>query len=128
MVPGYLSQFTVPAAYGTVDNWVKGFTVTAAMVAANGGQPISVPNVGSYDAAGNFTPTLFNVGDYVPGIGTSPRPFRVTSAVNIPTLLYQRINGTNPYADGGFPSGHTNSGYLQSYAVAFLVPQRARKC
>ncbi|TDT89601.1 outer membrane autotransporter protein [Azorhizobium sp. AG788] len=127
VVPGYLSQFTVPAAYGTVDNWVKGFTVTAAMVAANGGQPISVPNVGSYDAAGNFTPTLFNVGDYVPGIGTSPRPFRVTSAVNIPTLLYQRINGTNPYADGGFPSGHTNSGYLQSYAVAFLVPQRGQE-
>ncbi len=124
VVPGYLSNFSVPAVYGTTEKWVKGFTVTQAMIDANGGRPLTAPNVGSYDSAGTFTPTTFGAGEYVPGIGTSPRPYRVTTSVNVPTLLYQRINGTNPYADGGYPSGHTNSGYLQTLGVGFLVPQR----
>ncbi|BAU90982.1 outer membrane autotransporter barrel [Methylorubrum populi] len=124
VVPTDLANFPVPAVYGTTDRWVKGFTVTQAMIDANGGRPLTAPNVGSYDAAGTFTPTTFGVGEYVPGIGTSPRPYRVSTSVNVPTLLFQRINGTNAYADGGYPSGHTNSGYLQSLGVGFLVPQR----
>ncbi len=124
VVPGYLSNFTVPAVYGTTERWVKGFTVTQAMIDANGGRPLTAPNVGSYDSTGAFTPTTFGVGDYVPGIGTSPRPFRVSTGVAVPTLLNPRVNGTNAYADGGFPSGHTNSGYLQALGVGFLVPQR----
>ncbi|VUD72767.1 Extracellular serine protease [Methylobacterium symbioticum] len=124
VVPSYLSNFTVPAVYGTTERWVKGFTVTQAMIDANGGRPLTAPNVGSYDSAGAFTPTTFGVGDYVPGIGTSPRPFRVSTGVAVPTLLNPRVNGTNAYADGGFPSGHTNSGYLQALGVGFLVPQR----
>ncbi|MGY2050642.1 autotransporter-associated beta strand repeat-containing protein, partial [Methylobacterium sp. JK268] len=127
VVPSYLRAFPVPAAYGTVEQWVRGFTVTPAMVAANGGQPITVPNVGSFDAAGTFTPARFTVGDYVPGIGTSPRPYRVATGVAVPDLLRPVINSTNPYADGAFPSGHTNSGYLQALGVAFLVPQRAQE-
>jgi hypothetical protein len=62
VVPTYFSKFPVPAAYGDTVNWVRGFSVTPAMVAANSGKPITVPNVGSYDASGNFTPTTFNVG------------------------------------------------------------------
>jgi membrane-associated phospholipid phosphatase len=124
VVPYYFSDFSVPTAYGNSVNWVRGFTVTQAMVAANGGKPITVPNVGSYDALGNFTPTTFNVGDYVPGIGTAPRPYRLSTEVNVPTLLWQIISGTNPYGDGAFVSGHTNLAYNQALGLAFLVPQQ----
>lgn len=124
VVPTYFSDFSVPAAYGSSVNWVRGFTVTQAMVDANSGKPITVPNVGSYDALGNFTPTTFNVGDYVPGIGTAPRPYRLSTEVNVPTLLWQIINGTNPYGDGAFISGHTNLAYNQALGLAFLVPQQ----
>jgi membrane-associated phospholipid phosphatase len=124
VVPTYFSDFSVPTAYGNSVNWVRGFTVTQAMVAANGGKPITVPNVGSYDALGNFTPTTFNVGDYVPGIGTAPRPYRLSTEVNVPTLLWQIISGTNPYGDGAFVSGHTNLAYNQALGLAFLVPQQ----
>jgi membrane-associated phospholipid phosphatase len=125
VVPTYFSSFSVPAAYGnSTVSWVRGFTATPAMVAANGGKPIAVPNVGSYDASGNFTPTTFNAGDYVPGIGTAPRPYRLSSEVNVPTPLWQIINGTNPYADGAFVSGHTNLAYNQALGLAFLVPQQ----
>jgi membrane-associated phospholipid phosphatase len=124
VIPYYFSDFSVPAAYGNTVNWVRGFTVTQAMVAANSNKPITVPNVGSYDASGNFTPTTFNAGDYVPGIGTAPRPFRLSTDVNVPTLLWQVANGTNPYADGAFVSGHTNLAYNQALGLAFLVPQQ----
>jgi len=125
VVPTYFSHFSVPAGYGYSSvNWVRGFTVTQALVTANSGKPIMVPNVGSYDASGNFTPTTFNVGDYVPGIGTAPRPYRLSTDVNVPTQLWQIINGTNPYADGAFISGHTNLAYNQALGLAFLVPQQ----
>ncbi len=124
VVPTYFSNFAVPAAYSNTVNWVRGFTVTQPMVAANAGKPITVPNVGSYDASGDFTPTTFNVGDYVPGIGTAPRPWRLSSAVNVPTLLWQIANGTNPYSDGAYISGHTNLAYNQALGLAFLVPQQ----
>jgi autotransporter-associated beta strand protein len=127
VVPAYLSNFKVPPPYGNVSEWVKGFTVTADMIAANGGKPITAPNVGTFDSAGNFTPTTFNAGDYLPGIGTAPRPYRVSTDVNVPTLLNQVINSTNPYADGAFPSGHTNSSLLQALGVAFLVPQQGQE-
>jgi membrane-associated phospholipid phosphatase len=124
VVPTYFSSFPVPSAYFNTVNWVRGFTVTPAMVAANSGNPISVPDVGSFDPLGNFTPTLFNAGDYVPGIGTAPRPYRISAKVAVPTLLEQVKNGTNPYADGAFVSGHTNLGYNQVLGLAFLVPQQ----
>jgi membrane-associated phospholipid phosphatase len=124
VIPYYFSKFPVPAAYFTTINWVRGFTVTQAMVAANGGNPVTVPDVGTFDASGNFTPTPFNVGDYVPGIGTAPRPFRLSTDVNVPTLLWQITDGTNPYGDGAFVSGHTNLGYNQALGLAFLVPQQ----
>jgi membrane-associated phospholipid phosphatase len=124
VVPTYFSDFAVPAAYFNTVNWVRGFAVTPAMVAANGGKPVTVPNVGSYDASGNFTPTTFNAGDYVPGIGTAPRPYRLSTEVNVPTPLWQIINGTNPYGDGAFVSGHTNLAYNQALGLAFMVPQQ----
>jgi membrane-associated phospholipid phosphatase len=124
VVPTYFSHFPVPPAYFNTVNWVRGFTVTPAMVAANGGQPISVPDVGSFDPSGNFTPTLFNVGNYVSGIGSAPRPYRISAKVAVPTLLEQVKNGTDPYSDGAFVSGHTNLGYNQVLGLAFLVPQQ----
>ncbi|MCJ2009140.1 autotransporter domain-containing protein [Methylobacterium sp. J-092] len=124
VVPAYLSSFPVPVVYGTTAAWVRGFTVTRAMIDANGGRPLTAPNVGSFDAPGTFTPATFGVGDYVPGVGTAPRSYRVSTSVSVPTLLQPIINGTNPYADGAFPSGHTNSGTLQALGVGFLVPQQ----
>ncbi|QPF89200.1 phosphatase PAP2 family protein [Bradyrhizobium commune] len=124
VVPTYFSSFSVPIAYYNTLNWVRGYTATAALVAANGGNPITVPDVGSFDASGNFTPTQFNAGDYVPGIGTAPRPFRLSAKVKVPTLLWQIANGTNPYGDGAFVSGHTNLAYNQALGLAFLVPQQ----
>lgn len=126
-VPGYLSGFAVPAPYADASQWVKGFTVTPAQVAANGGKPITAPNLGTFDASGAFTPATFGAGAYVPGIGTAPRPYRVSTQVAVPDLLKQVINSTNPYADGAFPSGHTNSGYTQAAGLAFLVPQEAQE-
>jgi membrane-associated phospholipid phosphatase len=125
----YLSNsiFTRAAAYASDSDWVKGFTVTAAMIAANGGNPITVPDVGTFDAAGKFTPATINVGDYVPGIGTAPRPYRILGDQIVPSLLYPIINSTNPYADGAFVSGHTNSAYLQALGVAFLIPQQGQE-
>ncbi|MBP0618055.1 autotransporter domain-containing protein [Jiella mangrovi] len=122
VIPTYLSNYEVPAAYGTVENWVRGFTVTQAMVDANGGEPITVPDVGTW-TDGVFTPATFTVGDYVPGIGTSPRPYRVNSDVDVPELLHQVANSWNPYSDGSMPSGHTNSAWTASLGLAFLVPQ-----
>jgi membrane-associated phospholipid phosphatase len=124
VVPHYFSKRSVPAAYFNTVNWVRGFTVTPTMAAANGGKPITVPDVGTFDASGSFTPTPFNVGDYVPGIGTAPRPYRLSTDVNVPTLLWQIINGTNPYGDGAFISGHTNLAYNQALGLAFMVPQQ----
>ncbi|UHC15731.1 autotransporter domain-containing protein [Methylobacterium currus] len=126
VVPTYLSNFPVPAVYGTTAQWVRGFTVTQGMIDANGGRPLTVPNVGTF-SNGVFTPATFGVGDTVPGIGTSPRPYRVSTGVAVPTLLQPVINSTNPYADGAYPSGHTNSGYLQALGTAFLVPQRGQQ-
>jgi membrane-associated phospholipid phosphatase len=126
VIPYYFSHFSVPAVYFNTVNWVRGVTVTPTMVGANGGKPITVPDVGTFDASGNFTPTTFNVGDYVPGIGTAPRPFRLSTDVDVPTQLWQITNGTNPYADGAFVSGHTNLAYDQALGLAFLVPQQYR--
>lgn len=126
VVPTYLSNFPVPAVYGTTERWVRGFTVTQGMIDANGGRPLTVPNVGTF-SNGVFTAATFGVGDYVPGIGTSPRPYRVSTDVNVPVPLQQIINSTNPYADGAYPSGHTNSGSMQALATAFLVPERGQQ-
>ncbi|WP_380786481.1 autotransporter domain-containing protein [Sphingomonas sp. R86521] len=127
IVPSFLSSYTVPAPYATTTQWVRGFTVTAAMIAANGGNPITAPNLGSFDAAGKFTAATFKVGEYVPGIGASPRPYRVSGDVNVPAPMLQIINSTNPYADGAYPSGHTNSGLLQALGTAFLIPQQGQE-
>ncbi|WP_158305966.1 autotransporter domain-containing protein [Azospirillum sp. B510] len=127
VVPGYYSSFTLPAPYANTTEWARGFTVTQARIDANGGNRITAPNIGSFDSAGNFTPATFGVGDFVPGIGAAPRPYRVRGDVNTPTLLRQVINSTNPYGDGSMPSGHTNSAYMQSLATAFLVPQRGQQ-
>jgi membrane-associated phospholipid phosphatase len=124
VVPYYFNKFPVPAVYFNTVSWVRGFTVTQTMVDANSGKPITVPDVGTFDASGNFSPTTFNVGDYAPGIGTAPRPFRLSTDVNVPTLLWQITNGTNPYGDGAFVSGHTNLAYNQALGLAFLVPQQ----
>ncbi|RZM33659.1 MAG: autotransporter outer membrane beta-barrel domain-containing protein, partial [Sphingomonas sp.] len=127
VVPSFLSSYTVPAPYASTTQWVRGFTVTAAMIAANGGKPITAPNLGTFDSAGKFTAATFTVGQYVPGIGASPRPYRVSSDVNVPAPMLQIINSTNPYADGAYPSGHANSGLLQALGTAFLIPQQGQE-
>lgn len=51
------------------------------------------------------------------------RPFRWTDDVSIiPTLL--PCKNADPSNDGGFPSGHTNAGYLTALSLAYAVPER----
>ncbi|MGJ5208117.1 autotransporter domain-containing protein [Bradyrhizobium sp. HKCCYLR20261] len=129
VVPTYYGNLTIPAVYGNATNWVRGFTVTQGMIDAQNNANgtslsyLTVPNVGSI-VNGVLQPTQFVVGDYVPGIGAASRPYRLSTDVSVPTPLLQIINSTNPYADGGFISGHTNSGYTQALGLAFLVPQQ----
>ncbi|HIQ75457.1 MAG TPA: phosphatase PAP2 family protein [Candidatus Cottocaccamicrobium excrementipullorum] len=50
------------------------------------------------------------------------RPFRWSSEVNLLPAL--KPCASDPMTDGGFPSGHTNAGYLASLALAYAVPER----
>ncbi len=126
-VPGYLAAFDRPAVYADDAEWVRGFTVTQERIDANGGAPITVPHVGVYDAAGNFTPAEFNAGDYAPGIGAAPRPYRIENDVVVPQVLEKIINARNPYSDGAMPSGHTNEAFMETIAMSFLVPERGQE-
>ncbi|SEW35965.1 acid phosphatase [[Clostridium] fimetarium] len=51
------------------------------------------------------------------------RPYRWNTAVSVIPNLVPCISPT-PASDGGFPSGHTNAGYLASLSLAYAVPQR----
>jgi len=51
------------------------------------------------------------------------RPFRWSEEVSVIPTLVPRIKD-DPSSDGGFPSGHTNAGYLASYGFAYAVPER----
>jgi autotransporter-associated beta strand protein len=51
------------------------------------------------------------------------RPFRWSEDVSVIPTLVPRIK-EDPSTDGGFPSGHTNAGYLASYGFAYAVPER----
>lgn len=50
------------------------------------------------------------------------RPFRWSSEVSLLPAL--KPCASDPMTDGGFPSGHTNAGYLASLALAYAVPER----
>jgi len=52
-----------------------------------------------------------------------PRPWRQSDEVVVlPTLV--PVKSTTPATDSGFPSGHTNAGYLAAIALAYATPQR----
>lgn len=55
------------------------------------------------------------------------RPFRWDSRVNVLPSLRPCI-ADDPMTDGGFPSGHTNAGYLASLSLAYAVPERYSEC
>src|SRR6266700_5684923 len=55
------------------------------------------------------------------GIPTTP-PVNFTN--NSSAAVGSTINGTNPYGDGAFVSGHTNLAANQVLGLAFLVPQQ----
>lgn len=55
------------------------------------------------------------------------RPFRWSSQVRILPSLLPCVAG-DPMTDGGFPSGHTNAGYLASLSFAYAVPERFQEC
>jgi autotransporter-associated beta strand protein len=52
-----------------------------------------------------------------------PRPWRQSTRVIIVPELVPCKSAT-PESDGGFPSGHTNAGYLAALAMAYAVPER----
>lgn len=55
------------------------------------------------------------------------RPFRWSSGVHIMSSLLPCVSG-DPMTDGGFPSGHTNAGYLASLSLAYAIPERFQEC
>jgi autotransporter-associated beta strand protein len=55
-------------------------------------------------------------------VGTTVYPVYQSSVVVVPALLPAR--STTPATDSGFPSGHTNAGYLAGLALAYAVPER----
>ncbi|WP_051607145.1 acid phosphatase [Microbacterium sp. CH12i] len=53
------------------------------------------------------------------------RPFRWSDdGPVLPELLPVKKADTEALSDGGFPSGHTNAGWLASYALAYSAPER----
>ncbi|RPE78642.1 MULTISPECIES: phosphatase PAP2 family protein [unclassified Frondihabitans] len=52
-----------------------------------------------------------------------PRPYRQSSDVKVLPQLVPEESPT-PATDGGFPSGHTNAGYLATLAFAYAYPQK----
>lgn len=54
------------------------------------------------------------------------RPFRWSDQVNLLPAL--KPCASDPIKDGGFPSGHTNAGYLASLSLAYAVPERYQEC
>ncbi|PPF62684.1 phospholipid phosphatase [Clavibacter michiganensis] len=53
------------------------------------------------------------------------RPFRWSDSVEVlPTLVPAEKTDAEWQSDGGYPSGHTNAGYLASYALAYAAPER----
>ncbi|MGL5436818.1 MAG: phosphatase PAP2 family protein [Lachnospiraceae bacterium] len=55
------------------------------------------------------------------------RPFRWSSVVQIMPSLLPCVSD-DPMTDGGFPSGHTNAGYLASLSLAYSIPERFQEC
>jgi len=55
------------------------------------------------------------------------RPFRWSAKVKLMSSLIPCL-ADNPMTDGGFPSGHTNAGYLASLALAYAIPERFQEC
>lgn len=51
------------------------------------------------------------------------RPFRWSTDVSVISNLTPAIK-SDPTSDGGFPSGHTNAGYLTALSIAYAVPER----
>jgi autotransporter-associated beta strand protein len=58
--------------------------------------------------------------DYAAGL--THFPLYETRVVIPPTLM--AVRSTSPASDGGFVSGHTNAGYLASFAMAYAMPSR----
>ncbi|WP_017973116.1 phosphatase PAP2 family protein [Actinopolyspora halophila] len=49
-------------------------------------------------------------------------PIYDSKVIVAPQLLRQR--GEDPAEDGGYPSGHTNAGWLAAFGLAYAVPER----
>ncbi|MGD8193181.1 phosphatase PAP2 family protein [Herbiconiux sp. P18] len=53
------------------------------------------------------------------------RPFRWSDDVSVlPTLVPAKKADADALSDGGYPSGHTNAGWLASYALAYAAPEQ----
>jgi autotransporter-associated beta strand protein len=87
--------FLYPRPYRQIDNAVAGGVT---VVFQNGASPASPATV------------LMNPSSYV-----SP-------VVVLPTLV--PVTSGTPGTDSGFPSGHTNAGFLASLAMAYAMPER----
>ncbi|MEH6564740.1 MAG: phosphatase PAP2 family protein [Halopseudomonas sp.] len=85
---------------------------------------LGTANHNCYDVNGNLTVQLTDQYttsvSLVPGLTCAQRPH---SNGDHDKGLYTE-NGENRRKDGGYPSGHTNAGYLAAMAYAYALPQR----
>ncbi|SDB82098.1 autotransporter domain-containing protein [Acinetobacter boissieri] len=84
----------------------------------NLGQLVNLVNAVRYPASTTPAKNAYNY----------PRPFRqMLDGQDLKSILQPSLVARVPatgQGDGGFPSGHTNAGYLAALSVAYVVPQQ----
>lgn len=106
----------------TVTSVAADATTVAYSDAGNGAGDTTTANFGSVIT---FINTMRNNGSTEPSkrFYKYPRPYRWSSAVKVVPALVP-VESPTPNTDGGFPSGHTNAGMLNSMAMAYAMPER----
>ena len=91
----------------------------------DGGNGAGDATTAEFGSVVNFINTMRSNGSTEPSkrFYKYPRPWRWTSAVKVAPAL-EPAKSPTPATDGGFPSGHTNAGMLNSLSMAYAMPER----
>lgn len=91
----------------------------------DGGNGAGDATTAAFGSVVGFINTMRNNGSTEPAkrFYKYPRPWRWSSAVKVVPAL-EPAKSPTPNTDGGFPSGHTNAGMLNSLAMAYAMPER----
>lgn len=91
----------------------------------DGGNGAGDATTAEFGSVVNFINAMRNNGSTEPSkrFYKYPRPWRWSSAVKVVPAL-EPAKSPTPATDGGFPSGHTNAGMLNSLSMAYAMPER----